>query len=82
MWRDDHSSRRNTHNSVSCGRWKESILVVDEEEVGLGLIEGVGKVVRLRPHDVLRQAERMREPLQWNVLTMRDIALLEGNLDL
>lgn len=52
-------SRRNTHNSVSCGRGEESILVVDEEEVGLGLVERVGKVVRLWVHDVLWQAERM-----------------------
>ena len=47
-----------THNSVSCGRWEESILFTDEEEVGLGLVKRVGEVVRCRVHDVLWQAER------------------------
>lgn len=47
-----------THNSVSCGRREESILVIDEEEVGLGLVKRVGEVVRRWVHDVLWQAER------------------------
>lgn len=71
-----------THNSASCGRWEESVLVADEEEVRLGPVKGVGEVIGLRAHYVLRQAEGMREPLQRGVLTMGDVALLEGNLDL
>lgn len=42
----------------------------------------MGKIVRLWVHDMFWQAERMREPLQWDILTMGDIALLEGNFDL
>lgn len=70
------------HNSVPCGRREDRVLVVDEEEVGLLLVEGVGEVVRLRAHDVVWQAERVREPLQRDILTVGDVALLEGNLDL
>lgn len=46
------------------------------------LVEGIGEVVRLRAHDVFWQAERVREPLQGDILTVGDVALLEGNLDL
>lgn len=70
------------HNSAPCGRREERVLVADEEEVGLLLVEGVGEVVRLRAHDVFWQAERAREPLQRDILTVGDVALFEGNLDL
>lgn len=70
------------HYSAPGGGREERVLVADEEEVCLFLVKGVGEVVRLRAHDVLRQAERVREPLQWDILTVRDVALLEGDLDL
>lgn len=70
------------HNSAPCGGWKECVLVADEEEVCLFFVEWVSEVVRLGAHDVLRQAERVREPLQRDILTVGDVALLERNLDL
>lgn len=74
--------RANTHNPVSGGWWEERVLVSDEEEVSLGLVEGVCEIVRLRVHHAAWQAERMREPLQWDLLTVGDVALLEGDFDL
>lgn len=71
-----------TYNSVSRGRWEECIFVSDKEEVCLGFFEGVGKIVRLWMHDVFRQTKRAGKPLQWDVLTMRNVALLEGNFNL
>lgn len=70
------------NNSAPCGRREERVLVIDEEEVGLLLVEGVGEVVRLGAHDVFWQTERVREPLQRDILTVGDVALLEGNFDL
>lgn len=70
------------HNSAPGGGREEGVLVFDEEEVCLPLFEGVGEVVGLGAHDVLRQAEGVCEPLQGGILTVGDVALLEGNLDL
>lgn len=70
------------HNPAPCGRREERVLVADEEEVALLLVKGVGEVVWLRAHDMFWQAERVREPLQRDILTVGDVALLEGNLDL
>lgn len=77
-----HIYKLNTHDSVSCGRREEGILVIDKEEVGLVLVEGVGKVVRLWAHDVIWQTERMREPLQRDIMSMGDITQFEGNFNL
>lgn len=70
-----------THNSVPCGRREEGVPVGDEEEVGLALGEGVGEVVWLRVHDVVREAERMRYDIQVDVIAVGDVVLLEGKPD-
>lgn len=81
-WTSVKASCGHAHNPAPCGGREESVLVADEEEVCLFLVEWVSEVVRLGAHDVLRQAERVREPLQRDILTVGDVALLEGNLDL
>lgn len=47
------------HDSVPGRWWEEGVFVVNEEEVRLALVEGVGEIVGLRVHDVFWQAERM-----------------------
>lgn len=81
-WTNVKPSCGHAHNSAPCGGREECVLVADEEEVCLFLVEWVSEVVRLGAHDVLRQAERVREPLQRDILTVGDVAFLEGNLDL
>lgn len=68
-----------TYNSVSGGRWEERVFVCDKKEVGLVLVKGVCEIVQLWVHDVVGQVERTREPLQRNILTVRDVTLPEGN---
>lgn len=70
------------YNPVACGREEERVLVVDEEEVGLGLVEGRGEVVRVGVHDPVGQTERCAEPGEWHVAVFRDVVDLEGHLDL
>lgn len=72
----------NTNNSISCGWWEKSVFVPDEKEVSLGLVEVVGEIVRFWVHDVARQSKRLREPLQSDILTLRNVTLLEGNFNL
>lgn len=72
----------NTHDPVSGGWWEECLLVIDKVKVRFGLVKVVGEIVRLWVHYMLRKAERMREPLPWDVPTVGDIANLERNLDL
>jgi len=70
------------HNSVAGGRGEEGVLVVDEEEVGLVLVEGRGEVVGLGVHDVIGQAERRGQPVHGHLAVVQDVVGLEGNLDL
>lgn len=70
-----------THNSVSCGWWEKCVLVIDEVKICFALVEVVGEIVRFGIHYMLRKAERMREPLQWDLLTMGDITNFKRNLD-
>lgn len=70
-----------THDSVPSGRREEGVPVGDEEEVLLALGEGVGEVVWLRVHDVVRQAERVRYDVQGDIVGVGDVVLLEGEPD-
>lgn len=68
-----------TYNSVSSGWWEECVFVFNKKEVCLVLVKGVCEIVTLWADDVIGQAERTREPLQRDILTMRDVTLPEGN---
>lgn len=70
-----------THDSVPSRRREEGVPVGDEEEVLLALGEGVGEVVWLRVHDVVRQAERVRYDVQGDIVGVGDVVLLEGEPD-
>lgn len=75
------SPSHHTYDSVPRGRREEGVPVGDEEEVRLALGEGVGEVVWLWVHDVVRQAERMRYDVQVDVVPLGDVVLLEGKPD-
>lgn len=67
---------------VASGGREESLLVLDEEEIGLALVEGGSEVVWLGVHDVIRQAEGRRQPVHGNVLVVRDVVDLKRDFDL
>lgn len=74
-------SRRPYYPVASRGR-EESLLVIDEEEVGLALVEGGSEVVWLRVHDAIGQTEGGGQPVHRDLLVVWDVVGLEGHLDL
>lgn len=55
---------------------------MDEEEVHFVFFEVVGEIIWLWVHDVVRQAERMWDPVERGLSAVREVALFEGNFDL
>lgn len=64
-------------------RWGEECrFVIDEEEVGLALVEWSSEIVGLGVHDVLRQTEGGGQPVHGHVTIVWDVVDLEWDLDL
>jgi len=64
-------------------RWgEERRFVIDEEEVGLALVEWSREIVGLGVHDVLRQTEGSGQPVHGHVTVVWDVVDLEWDLDL
>ncbi len=70
------------HDPVASWGRKKRVLIINEEEVDLALVERCSEVVRLWPHDVVWQPERVSEPLQRNFLSFGNITRFKGHFDL